>query len=256
MGLKGQVKATATGLIMWDGTDWVPTPFVYDNTGLVTLPSGLVVTTDVAAATLHTTGDATIGGNADVEGNLLVDGTSHLVGAATVDGALSAASAVFAGTMQAAKADIGGGNPRGTDTANAQNVAGWSHNSSGNWLTVPFDTLNYAIMDDGTIFTAGGSAFASQVEGIYAYHAIITFSNSATGVRGLRWVTQGGTILDECTTVAANPGGSMISSNGLDHLPGGGYAIHVEAYQNSGSTLGVLGHASPTPFSATLAQIA
>jgi hypothetical protein len=80
---RGQILSTPTGLVRWDGKEWVDTPFAYDDTGLVTLPSGLVVTGGATIEGLTVDGDLEVNGPVSVDGDLTGTGKALFTGEVT-----------------------------------------------------------------------------------------------------------------------------------------------------------------------------
>jgi hypothetical protein len=104
LGRKGEVRVGPTGLLQWDGSNWVQTPMAFDGAGLVTLPSGLIVST-----TLHVLGAATIDGAAEIVGDLDVDGLTRAHGGVDAGvNAVNGGNGVFTGDVSAATMSLSG----------------------------------------------------------------------------------------------------------------------------------------------------
>lgn len=67
-----------------------------------------------------------------------------------------------------------------------------SHATSGNWIAVTFDTER---TDPEGWHAANGSSITIPETGYYLVSASVTFAANATGSRGLRICTSGGTVI-------------------------------------------------------------
>lgn len=148
---------------------------------------------------------------------------------------------------------LGSGSWKGTNFIQIYRTAAWNL-ASVTWVAIPFDTTDTTrtAYDDGIMTANSGFDFLSQPVGVYEFFAIISCTLNSTGIRQIRWVTQGSTIL---SLDQVGAGVSTVSSGGMTILGGGGYFLNCQFYQNSGITLTVTPHAASTPSNAFLACV-
>lgn len=141
----------------------------------------------------------------------------------------------------------GGASARGTNYIRRTQSATFT-TANNTWTDTYFNTTNAAVQDNGDV--AATPNMISQIPGIYVFQGILAFDASSTGSRGVRFVTQGGTVIGYSVVSASVQ--DTPSTSGVVHLPGGGYTIKLQRFQNSGATLG-----SPaTPAHLSFVQVA
>lgn len=137
------------------------------------------------------------------------------------------------------------GNPLGAKRSiTTRSVSSGKTIPSGVWTTVDGLASTLSIAQDGSLY-AGAGVFSSRVKGLHVFQATLTLADTAPVVLA-RWRTEGGTVL----AVSANPAGTgtrAITCNGMAWLPGGGYGIYLELFQNSGASTTVQAHTSADP---------
>lgn len=140
----------------------------------------------------------------------------------------------------------------GTNYILVQRTTGYNLADS-TWTDLGYNSTINNVSDNGTIYTSPN--FISQQGGFYVFQAVVTFSG-ASGQRGLRFVTQGGTILAELMLPAATIGSNPMSVMGATYLPGGGYTIKAQVYQQGGGTpLAMVAHSTAAPSTCNFAQL-
>ena len=131
--------------------------------------------------------------------------------------------------------------PRAGYGFRATDAGGDNHNSTGNWLTVPFDTEEY---DDG-VFASNTFTVPQGMPGLWHLEARLEFAGDATstGRREIRFRKNGATTIDN--HVQGTPGTTAVSlsMSTIVKLAGNDTVI-LEAYQNSGGNLNYNGTAS------------
>lgn len=126
------------------------------------------------------------------------------------------------------------------------NSGDFSHNSSGNWLAITFDSERRDVLGMHST-SANTSRITFALGGWYILHGNIQFAPNATGARGL------GVRIDGTTFIAAtrvtSPSASLpeyINIACLYYLATTNY-VELVAYQNSGGTLAITAAGNWTP---------
>jgi hypothetical protein len=131
--------------------------------------------------------------------------------------------------------------------ARVYNDADFVHNSTGNWVTVTFNSEYYDT--DAYHSTAiATSRLVVPKDGFYLVGAHMTFDNSTAGTRrGIRIVNQAGAVLGIWVSyfTLANFDGYLFMTTLTNRLAGE-YLI-VETFQDSGGNLNVLRAANFSP---------
>ena len=130
--------------------------------------------------------------------------------------------------------------------ARVYNDAAFSHDSSGNWLAITFNSERFDT--DGMHSTSTNTSRLTIVtQGLYAFWGTAGFAASATGYRQL------GIRVDGSTFIAVNGvpnngsgAGVLLSVAGAYYLNAGQY-VELCAWQNSGGTLSIASGAAYTP---------
>jgi hypothetical protein len=154
-----------------------------------------------------------------------------------------------------AKLVLGNGASHGTNYVQRYQTATWTA-GTGVWTDHPWNSSGTTadVQDDGTIYAA--PLFQSQAAGMYLMIVSTTFGTNTGGYRSVRIITEGGTVLardgfDNATTPFRD-----CTVAALVTLPGAGYGIKAQVYQNSGTSMTMAVHSSTTPVSASFIQVA
>lgn len=200
--------------------------------GATALTNPDLVFKDDSGVTRFTMGDgasayqAIVNGNEHVTGNLVVDGT------VTVTGGVAA----------------------GQPAARVYNSATISHTTSGSWQTLTFDSERYdtASLHSTSVNT---SRMTAPTTGLYTMTANINFAANATGVRGLRFLLNGTTVLAFDLQATAGAGATTAAVISTDYQLTATDYIEVQGFQDSGGALNMNASANATPeFSMRMVQ--
>lgn len=106
-----------------------------------------------------------------------------------------------------------------------------THNNTGGWFTLTFDSENY---DDGAMHSTGSNTqnFSVPVDGIYLCTVGVLWASNAVGSRGVR-VQRGGTTFGE----AYGPSGSVSTAGAFVLSATAGQNITFDSFQSSGGNL-------------------
>lgn len=150
----------------------------------------------------------------------------------------------------------GSGGPQGSNYIQVQR-SNTASVASGSFGTVRFDTAPVSTdrlsADDGPIYVNQGD-FTSQAPGFFTLSATLNWGANTSNNRAIRAITQGGTYVGYTAIQAAVT--SILTLTTQTFLPGSGYFVNVQQFQNSGGPLTMLAHAPTTPFIATFVQVA
>lgn len=158
---------------------------------------------------------------------------------------------------------LGSAAPRGSNYVQIQRSIQYII-ANNTWSTLLFDTIpgtDRATGDDGQL-TSDFFKFYAWSPGIYTVAINATFgipAGSQLGKRGLRILSQGGSVMAQLVTdLPAGYGGQgyPMTLSTTVFLPGNGYWIKAEAFQDTGNTIAIPAHSASFPQYATFVQVA
>ncbi len=113
-------------------------------------------------------------------------------------------------------------------------ATGQTHNSTGNWLSIGGYTEDWDT-DAMHSTSVNTSRITCVTAGKYLFTGSVAFASNATGIRGARFLANGGTTYEQCGQPAAAGAGAM-SISGIIPMTAGQY-VELQAYQSSGGNL-------------------
>lgn len=128
-------------------------------------------------------------------------------------------------------------------------VTTWTHDSSGSWLDVPFDSEYTHVQDDGTDPMYVNPNFYAPVTGLYVLTATVKMGSGA-GTWYVQWQSAGSILFRE-TAVASE----IVNCTGVLYVAAGGF-FDLQIYQSSGTSQTLAAHSAASPFRAIITRVA
>lgn len=170
--------------------------------------------------------------------------------------AIGGSGGIFASQQSATfkKVAAGSGDAHGTNYGEVYRSATQSL-ATGAWTAISWNAWGSARMeDDGSLYSS--TYWRSQTAGVFTVTSSVTFATAGTGYRAIRIKTEGGSVIQRDGFDQAGTPFRDIHISGSLALPGGGYGVNTEVYQNSGAAINAAIHASDAPTMSRFVQVA
>lgn len=130
--------------------------------------------------------------------------------------------------------------------ARVYNSATISHTTSGSWQSVTFDSERY---DPSAMHSTSvnPSRITALVAGVYDIKANLAFAPSAVGIRGLRLLLNGTTIIFQDVRVSSSATASTSIGAATDYQLAVNDYVEMQGFQDSGGALNMNAAANATP---------
>jgi hypothetical protein len=123
-----------------------------------------------------------------------------------------------------------------TNGARVYNDANITHNTTGTWQTLTFNSERW---DDAGYHdtVTNTSRFTIPQPGRYRIGGHVRFDANATGIRGIRITENAGSILGQVTVPTITDGNQLVLSVMTEMELSAGDYVELDAFQNSGGAL-------------------
>jgi hypothetical protein len=135
----------------------------------------------------------------------------------------------------------------GTNAANSLVAAtpGLSHQSTGNWVSVSY---NQEQRDSDGMAAPTSSTLTMRTTGVYIFSANISFAGNGTGVRGVRFTSDGTTDVFARAVIPGHADGVTVSLVSRPVQINAGSTVTLQAFQNSTGNLALSALSFDSPF--------